>query len=318
MAEGYRHFSEDERAQVEALRREGLSIRSIAANLCRYPSSIQREIQRNQGERGYRKKQAHEFAKLRLKKPRFSKISPRVIEFIQEKLDDDFSPEQISGIMKKSIGICLSHTRIYQYIEEDRKREGKLYQKLRIANGKKRRKKVRGSKKKVQIQGRIGIENRPPEIEKRLRIGDFEADLVVGLKHRGFLVTLLDRKSRHLSLGWVKNKTAQSVSDEIIRLLQPHALKIKTITYDNGKEFSLHFLVNEALQCDSYFAQPYHSWERGANENCNGLIRQYLPKKMDFSNLTRERLKEIENKINRRPRKCLDYQTPEDVFFQIG
>jgi len=318
MRDRYQHFSEDERMQIETLRSEDFSIRSIARKLCRSPSSVQREINRNQGERGYRKKQSQERAIARRKKTRFSKFSQQTIGYLTQKINDELSPEQISHTMKKNLGFRISHTRIYQFIAEDKKSGGTLYQNLRIANGKKRRKKRGISKIKSVIQGRIGIENRPPEIEKRLRIGDFEADLMVGRKHQGFIVTLVDRKSRYLYLGWVKNKTAQGVADEIVRLLEKNAPLVRTITYDNGKEFSWHFKVNEALQCQSFFARPYHSWERGTNENCNGLIRQYLPKKMDFSQLSRNDLARIEKKLNQRPRKCLDYKTPEEVFLRTG
>ena len=160
----------------------------------------------------------------------------------------------------------------------------------------------------------IDIDQRPAIVEKKTRIGDWEADLVSGGHHHGFLVTLVDRKSKFSLIGHVKQKISVEVKKEIIRLLLPHKTRVKTITYDNGLEFSAHELINKGLTCKSYFAKPYHSWERGLNENTNGLIRQYFPKGTDLRHVRQDELTFVMNRLNNRPRKTLAFKTPLDIF----
>ncbi len=196
------------------------------------------------------------------------------------------------------------------------KHGGDLYRKLRIAGGKKRRKRYGKKDWRGKIPNRVDIYQRPAIVEKNTHIGDWEADLVSGVHHRGFLVTLVDRTSKYTLIGQVKQKTGADVTTEIVRLLAPCKELVQTITYDNGREFSAHELVNAQLECHSYFAKPYHSWERGLNENTNGLIRQYFPKGMDLREVKREAIAFVMERLNHRPRKTLAFKTPYDIFLK--
>ena len=241
-------------------------------------------------------------------------MTQEVISYIEEKLREEFSPEQISCTMRGSVGISISHERIYQYIWHDKKHGGDLYLKLRIAGVKKRRKRYGKKDWRGKIPNRIDIDQRPEIVEEKTRIGDWEADLVSGAHHRGFLVTLAERKSKYILIGHVKQKTADEVKREIVRLLSPNKEWVHTITYDNGREFSAHEFINKGLNCQSYFAKPYHSWERGLNENTNGLIRQYFPKGMNLRNVSCDELAFVMDRLNHRPRKRLAFKTPHDIF----
>ena len=314
MGKCYNQLTEGERNQIYALKQENVSNCRIAMILRRDPSTIGREIRRNHGERGYRPKQAQRKAQERRKIPRSLKMTPEVIFYIEEKLREEFSPEQISCTTRGSVGISISHERIYQYIWHEKKHGGDLYLKLRIAGVKKRRKRYGKKDWRGKIPNRIDIDQRPEIVEEKTRIGDWEADLVSGAHHRGFLVTLAERKSKYTLIGHVKQKTADEVKREIVRLLSPNKEWVHTITYDNGREFSAHELINKGLNCQSYFAKPYHSWERGLNENTNGLIRQYFPKGMDLRNVSSEELAFVMDRLNHRPRKRLAFKTPHDIF----
>jgi len=245
-------------------------------------------------------------------------MTPEVVAHIEEKIREDYSPEQISGTMKKAVGVRVSHERIYQHLWQDKREGGKLYTHLRIAGGKKRRKRYGKKDWRGGIPDRVGIEDRPRIVETKRRFGDWEADLVSGAHHRGFLVTLVERKSKFALIGHVVKKTAEAVSAEVIRLLSRLREWVRTITYDNGREFCGHGGINEALGCQSYFAAPYHSWERGLNENTNGLIRQYFPKNTDLHRVAPDDIDFVTNRLNNRPRKALDFRTPEEVFLQAG
>ncbi len=241
-------------------------------------------------------------------------MTPGVIGHIEEKLSEEYSPEQISGTMHTHVGVRVSHERIYQHIWRDKQQGGSLYRNLRIAGVKKRRKRYDKKDWRGKIPNRIDIDQRPAIVEKKSRIGDWEADLVSGVHHRGLLVTLVERKSKFTLIGWVKNKRSNEVRREIERLMMPAKHMVHTITYDNGREFSAHDMVNTALDCTSYFAKPYHSWERGLNENTNGLIRQYFPKGSDLRDVSDEDLTFVMNRLNNRPRKTLAFKTPHVIF----
>jgi transposase, IS30 family len=210
--------------------------------------------------------------------------------------------------------VKVSPERIYQHIWENKRQGGDLYRSLRIGGTKRRRKRYGRKDWRGKIPNRVDIDQRPAAVAEKIRIGDYEGDLVSGAHHKGFLVTLVERVSKYTFIGHVDKKNAADVSAEIVRLLAPCKDRVKTITYDNGREFSLHEQVNEQLTCQSYFAKPYHSWERGLNENTNGLIRQYFPKGMDFRHITREEIAHVMERLNNRPRKTLAYKTPNDIF----
>jgi len=310
----YNQLTEVERNQIYVLLQEDVSLSRIAEILGRDSSTIGREIRRNRGQRGYRPRQAHRKAQERRHIPRNFKMTPEVVAHIEEKLREEYSPEQISGTMQKHVGIRVSHERIYQHIWQDKKLGGDLYRKLRIAGVKKRRKRYGQKDWRGKIPNRTDIDQRPAIVEKKTRIGDWEADLVSGVHHRGFLVTLVERRSKYTLIGQVRQKISVEVKKEIVRLLAPHKEQVQTITYDNGREFTAHELINESLDCQSYFAKPYHSWERGLNENTNGLIRQYFPKGMDLREVSRKEIAFAMKRLNHRPRKTLAFKPPHDIF----
>ena len=292
MKKVYRHLTYEDRTVIKVLLQENKSYSYIARIIGVHRSTISREILRNSGYRGYRNKQAQRNAMKRRAIPRTKKLDEYVIRFIIRKLRQDFSPEQISGISKKCLGITISHESIYQLILKDKKHGGTLYLHLRINGKRKQKRRCRSTDNRGRIKNATSINKRPRAIERRKRIGDWEADLVSGANHKGYLVTLLERKSGLLRLGYVRNKCSELVKAEIIRLLK--SLRVYTITYDNGKEFAGHGDVNEVLNSKSYFCNPYSAWERGSNENTNGLLRQYFPKDRELLNVTRKRLEAIE------------------------
>ena len=309
------HLTKEDRIRIETLLIEGCDEKKIGQHIGRDRSVIRREIKRNSGAEGYKAYEAQSFALARREKPRHKKFTREAQQHVRRRLREKHSPEQVSETMKKELGFKISFRRIYDFIAEDRAAGGTLYQELRIANGKPRRpKKQRGDAGCKHIPNRVDIENRPQIVNSRRRLGDWEADLICGVHHQGFLVTLVDRKSRLTLIGQVKYKTAEAVSAEIIRLLLPHKKRVHTITYDNGREFCYHEIINKKLKCKSYFAKPYHSWERGTNENTNGLIRQYLPKGSDLRRVKPEQITRIMDALNMRPRKTLSYRTPQAVW----
>jgi len=225
----------------------------------------------------------------------------------------DWSPEQINGLMKINMPITVSHERIYQYIDQDKQNGGNLYTHLRC---RKKRKKCYGSNdKRGNLKNRISIENRPSIVEDRSRVGDWEADTIIGKAHKQAIVSLTERKSGFALIYKVDRRTKDNTEYAIKHLLGSISEKVYTMTSDNGKEFGNHEKIAKALQCDFYFAHPYSSCERGTNENTNGLIRQYFPKNRDFRTITDEELIFAMKRLNNRPRKRLGFKTPNQVFF---
>jgi transposase, IS30 family len=310
----YNQLTQGLRYQIGILKKAGKSQKDIADLVKVSPSTICRELQRNTGKRGYRPKQAQLKAESRRKltaKP--LKMTAVAIDLIAAKTVINWSPEQISGWLKEEEGICISHERIYQHIWADKLAGGALYKHLRHS-GKKR--KQYGSKdKRGQIRNRVSIDDRPMIVSEKTRLGDWEIDTVIGKNHQGALVTLVDRVSKLTLIKKVASKHAEVVTEATITLLRPYLDKTLTITADNGKEFAGHEKIKAALDADIYFAHPYSSWERGLNENTNGLIRQYFTKGSSFENITDKDVDEVMEKLNHRPRKTLNYKTPHSVFF---
>ena len=230
---------------------------------------------------------------------------------VEEKIREDWSPEQISGRLKKE-GVAISHEHIYQYIYADKRAGGTLWTHLRCQ--KKRRKRYGKHDRRGKIPNRKSIEERPEIVQQRARFGDWEVDLVLGKDQQGVIVTLTERKSRFTLLQGVSSKQADLVSQTVITLLK-WVVPLESITADNGKEFADHLEIAQALSVDFFFAHPYASWERGTNENTNGLIRQYLPKHRTLKNLSFREQTLIMDRLNLRPRKCLDFRSPFEVFF---
>jgi len=287
--------------------------RDIAVSLGVHKSTISREIQRNTGKKGYRPKQANKKA-LERRKQAQTRIRESDWHLIERLIKLDWSPEQISLYLNEEQLRQVSHEWIYQYIYQDKRMGGKLWEHLRCQ--KKRRKRYGSYEKRGQIPERVWIDARPAEVAERKRLGDWEADTIISQGKQQAIVTLTERKSRLTLLKKVNDRTAKTVSQAMIDLLRPFAAQTLTITCDNGKEFTEHRKIAEALQADVYFAHPQSAWERGSNENANGLIRQYFPKGTNFSDLTDEEITRVEMRLNHRPRKCLGLSSPYMVFFQ--
>jgi transposase, IS30 family len=308
----YTQLAQEQRYQIYALLKMGHNQTEIAAVIGTHKSTVNRELGRNKGQRGYRPKQAHHLALDRRNHSR-KRISDETWELIETKLRLDWSPEQVSGWLNRHHAIQVSHEWIYQYILADKQAGGNLYRHLRCQ--KKRRKRYGSYDRRGKLPNRMSIEERPAIVEERQRIGDWEVDTIIGKGHRQAIVTLTERKSRLGLLAKVDQRTADQVGDAVIELLQPVTDRLHTLTSDNGKEFADHERIAHDLQVDFFFAHPYAAWERGANENMNGLIRQYIPKTQNFALVTDMDLICIMNRLNHRPRKCLDFQSPFEVFF---
>ena len=309
----YSQLTQIQRYQIYTLLKMGHMQRDIAVSLGVHKSTISREIQRNTGKKGYRPKQANKKALERRKRAQ-TRIRESDWHLIERLIKLDWSPEQISLYLNEEQLRQVSHEWIYQYIYQDKRMGGKLWEHLRCQ--KKRRKRYGSYEKRGQIPERVWIDARPAEVAERKRLGDWEADTIISQGKQQAIVTLTERKSRLTLLKKVNDRTAKTVSQAMIDLLRPFAAQTLTITCDNGKEFTEHRKIAEALQADVYFAHPQSAWERGSNENANGLIRQYFPKGTNFSDLTDEEITRVEMRLNHRPRKCLGLSSPYMVFFQ--
>jgi len=295
----YKQISKEQRFQLAALLKTGISKNKIASILGIHRSSLYRELKRNASSRKtYCCNRAHQWAQERKERfKRVRKFTGNVKKFIDEKLGmEQWSPEQISGYCKKHGIAMVSPERIYQYVYQDKKLGGKLYKNLRIAS-KPYRKRYGSKDYRGKIAGRISIDQRQEVVNQRSRIGDWEADTIIGKNHKQAILTNVERKSKFL----------------VMALLSKNG-SVYTITSDNGREFTEHKIIAEKLNAQFYFTHPYSAWEKGTNENTNGLIRQYIPKKSDFQQITLEQINEIMQKLNNRPRKSLNYQTPLQVF----
>ena len=312
----YKQLTLEKRYQISALIKAGLNQKNIALEIGVHPSTISREFRRNNDKvRGYSAEIAQVISskKHKEKSKRFS-LTKTIEKYIRAKLKQDWSPEQIAGRMKLDTGMSVVHETIYRYIYANKKNGGKLYKYLRHKN-KKYHHRSNDYRSRGTIIDRVMIGNRPKIVEKKNRIGDLEIDTVIGKDHKGALVTVVDRKSKFVLIKNVPSKEASVVTEALIEMIYPIKAITHTITSDNGKEFAYHKQVSAALDTDFYFANPYHSWERGLNEHTNGLIRQYLPKKSVFIGVSKEEIIMIQNRLNHRPRKVLNYKTPYEVFF---
>jgi len=313
---GYHQLTPAQRYTIFSLRKKGFTQRKIAQIINVHPSTISRELGRNTGGRGYRHKQAQAKAEQRCSRAKkHIKLDDSMKSRIKARLGKYESPEQIVGVSKlKGIPI-VSTERIYQFIWQDKQEGGMLYKFLRSSN-KKKRKRYGSNDKRGQIKNRRWIDERPEIVEQKVRIGDFELDTIVGKGRKGYLITIVDRKSKFTLIEKSRNKQAGVTAQKIIKLLEPFKKYVHTLTADNGKEFAWHEKIAETLKTDFYFAHPYCSWERGLNENTNGLIRQFFPKNFDFRKITEENVKSVMDLLNNRPRKILGFRTPNQVFLE--
>jgi IS30 family transposase len=240
-------------------------------------------------------------------------MTPELIKLVEAKIREDWSPEQISGWLLGEHSRILSHERIYQHIWSNKRKGGDLYKHLR-RQGKKYQKRSNGKTSRGQIKNRVSIDERPAIVDSKARVGDWEIDTVIGKGHQGVLVTLVERKTLYTLAGQVDSKHAEPVTIATINLLKPFEGCVHTITADNGKEFAWHEEIAKQLKTKVYFAHPYHSWERGVNENTNGLLRQYFPKDTNLKNVTQKEVDAAVYKLNNRPRKTLGFKTPAEMI----
>lgn len=312
----YKHLALEQRFLINTHLQAGSSYSEIARELGCSPSTITREVKRNTGKRGYRYKQANEFARRR--RSEASSVPRKMTESLWETVEQAierkrWSPEQIAGRFHRKGIVTVSAKWIYRHIWKDRAEGGKLFRYLR-RRGKKANRRGRDGAGRGLIPGRVDISERPEVVEDKSRVGDWEVDTITGSKHLGALVSAVDRRSKYTFLRKVGKKTAQEVGDALLECLGPVREFVHTITADNGKEFSGHARVAEGLCAGFYFAAPYHSWERGLNEHTNGLVREFFPKGKDLREVDPVEVREVEEMLNNRPRKALDYRTPAEVF----
>lgn len=311
----YKQLTYEQRCQIEVLNKSGINQQTIAALISVNQSSVSRELSRNTGLRGYRHSQAQSKAmERRQAKVKPYKMTASLLDEISDKLYLKWSPEQISGWLLIEQDTDISHESIYRHVWADKAANGELYKNLRRHA---RKYKVRGSNGKTQsgqIKNRISIDERPESVNHKTAVGDWEIDTVIGKNHSGALVTIVERVTLFTVSKRVKSKCAKDVTAATIALLTPFKDLVHTITSDNGKEFAYHEQIAANLECNFYFAHPYHSWERGLNENTNGLLRQYFPKSTDFKMVSAKDVSRSVAQLNARPRKTLLYKTPADLM----
>jgi IS30 family transposase len=310
----YTQLAREQRYQIYALMRAGHNQSQIAIVVGCHKSTISRELRRNRGLKGYRPFQADELAYDRQCDAYRARIAWETWQQVEWLLRQEWSPEQIAGRLKLEKQPTVSHECIYLYVYAEKRRGGTLHRHLR--SQKKQRKRYSGYIRRGQIPNRTSIDMRPKIVASKGRYGDWEVDTIVGARHKGGILSAVERKSKLTRLRKLATKGAAEMKDNTIELLAPLAAKVHTITVDNGKEFCEHQLIAAGLQARIYFAHPYASWERGLNENTNGLVRQYFPKKYEFARITDQDLQQVEDRLNNRPRKTLGYWTPNEVFFK--
>ncbi len=310
----YKQLAREQRYQIYALKKAGQNQTQIAVVLGCHKSTISRELRRNCGQRGYYPRLADQAARKRHREAYHPRITAETWQQVEQLLGQQWSPEQISGRLKLKQQPTVSHERIYLYIYADKRRGGTLHSHLR--SQKKQRKRYSGYIRRGQIPNRVSIDERPTIVASKGRFGDWEADTIIGARHKGGILSVVERKSKLTRLSKLATKAAAEMKYACVALLAPLAARVHTITVDNGKEFCDHKHIAARLQARIYFAHPYASWERGLNENTNGLVRQYFPKRYEFARISDKDLQQVEDLLNNRPRKTLGYRTPNEVFFK--
>ena len=309
----YSRLTREQRYTLEAMKRNGASQKEIAAAIGKHPSTVSREFRRDgMTSETYRFETAQEHADSREWKGR--RVDPEIWSLVEPKIrQEQWSPQQISRWLDKHSLGQVSHETIYLHIYRDKAAGGTLHAHFRH-RCKSYRKRGSGRERRGRLKDQVMIDQRPSVVDDRSRVGDWEMDTVIGHLGGPVLVTMVERVSRYTLIALAATKEALVVGAAIIDTMYPQRDKVFTMTYDNGKEFAQHAQIAERLEANAYFAHPYHSWERGLNENTNGLIRQYFPKGSSFANLTAADISAVQDKLNSRPRKCLDYATPNDIF----
>ena len=316
------HLTPFERMEIQTSLGRGHSKAEIARNLGRHPSTVGREIRRNTDRRRYSAvhAQIRYLARRAVGGRTASMQNEGLKNYVEAALREDWSPEEIAGRLFSDFsddpGMRVSHETIYLYVYADKKRGGDLYMHLRQSRSQ-RRKRLNSKAKRALIHDRISIEKRPSIVDKQRRIGDWEGDTIFGKGHGTPLATFVDRKSLYTLIASMENKSATSLHAASLQAFKdiPPAF-LHTLTVDNGSEFAHFKAIEKDLGLAIFFGRPYTATDRAINENTNGLIRQYLPKKTDFKNLTSQQLQAIVDKLNNRPRKKLGYRTPNEVLHE--
>ncbi len=312
----YKQITTEERYIIAHLRSQGGNPAEIARQLRRDRSTVWREFRRNSSRLGsYRPSKAAEKTNGRRsrsrKKPQFTEIQ---FGLVVELLERKWSPDQISNTLRNEKRLLISHETIYRYVWRDKRQGGMLFRHLRQAT-KKKRKRYGAYDSRGVMAGKRSIDTRPLAAENRSRKGHYEMDTVMGRGSRHCILTMVDRKTGYLIIRKLRRRTTAEVNAELLKIIEGKKTLVKTITADNGTEFHQFKQVEDQASVLFFFARPYHSWERGTNENTNGLIRQYLPKGTSMTRLTQEDCDAIAGELNDRPRKRYGYRTPNDLHF---
>ncbi len=313
----YQQLSQEERYLISYFRLRRKSINFIAKELCRSPSTISREVHRNRRiyDLGYRAQTAHNHAlAYRRSARRGSHFSQNQWSQVIFLIELDYSPEQAAAHLKKYGSFSISHETIYKFVLADKERGGSLFKHLRIMP-KLRRKRYNSHDSRGILQGKRQISQRPPEIDARSTLGHWEGDTVIGKGGHHCILTLVERKSGYVIIKKLLSRTKEQVTKAAVEAIREHRARFRTITFDNGTEFHDYLVLESHYPILCYFATPYHSWERGTNENTNGLIRQYLPKGMSMKHVSQSYCDWIAKRLNTRPRKRHGYKTPEEVYY---
>jgi len=315
----HQRITAEERRLIYQLLKDKRSLGEIGRLLGRSKGALSREIKRNTGQCGYRPKQAQERAEARAKRPGARKFTAEMRAEVEQKIRKGHTPEIIKGRAALEGRAMVCKETIYKSIYVDAKAGGDLWKYLPRSKRKRHRRCPRqDGRGRGRIPDQRRIDTRPKVVDKRERIGDWEGDLMSGAAGTGHLATMVDRTTRFLLVGHVWSKEAEEVNDRIVAMFTDKDIPLwarLTGTFDNGKEFALHQELARRIGMEIYFAFPYHSWERGTNENTNGLIRRLLPKGSSFAHLDKAALARIESYVNDRPRKCLGWRTPREVFY---
>jgi transposase, IS30 family len=310
----YQQLTREQRYQIDALLRAGHSRTHIARVLGVHRCTVCRELRRNRAHRGYLPRHAHLLALSRRQSKAKRRLNHQHWTTVRRLMLEDWSPEQISRRLVLEGGFRVSHEWIYQFVLADKRAGGNLYRYLRCQ---KQHRKRYGKHHRMRggIVGRVGISQRPGIVKHRRRFGDWEADTLAGRRWSTRILSLVERKSRYTVLGSLANKSASHTAQCLISRLRAQPHPVRTLTVDNGQEFAAHRRIAQRLRTRVYFSDFHAPWQRGTIENTNGLLRQYFPKRHDFNRLRAQDLAFAQARLNNRPRKCLGFRTPYEIFF---
>ena len=311
----YTQLTQEQRYQMYGCRQAGLNQSETAEQLRVNKSTISRELRRNCGRRGWRPRQAQALCEARRCHSHAPHIGVGEWQRVEGLIRHEWSPVEIRGRLAREGQRPISHEWIYHHLYDDQQAGGTLYRWLRCQR--QRRKRYGCPERRGQLKNRVSIEARPAIVDQRGRIGDWEGDTLIGHRHRGVLVSWVERKSGYTLLAALPQRTAQAFRQATVKLLRPFRGRVHTLTLDNGTEGAQHQRIAHSLATRVYFAHPYHSWERGTNENTNGLVRQYFPKRRNLSTVTQKELNQAMRRLNHRPRERLGFKTPYEVFFHM-